>query len=123
MAQIVSSQVIAPEVPTLHLEGLWIIDADGKTVFANESMAQILGTTTDDLSGQDSFSFIFVEDLAAAQRLFAAKQAGSTAPFHFKLRRMDGSPIWVDVQGTPMHNAAGDFLGIVGTFTVSDIEE
>jgi PAS domain S-box-containing protein len=113
---------IAFPSPQTQTDGIWIIDAEGKTVFANDFMADILGTTPSELSGQDSFLYVFPEDLPAAQRLFATKQAGSRAPFHFKLRRADGSPIWVDVQGTPLHNAGGRFTGIVGTFTVSSIE-
>jgi PAS domain S-box-containing protein len=101
------------------LDGVWIIDAEGKTVYANDTMAQILGETPSALTGQDSFGYVFPDDRAAAERLFATKQAGSSAPFHFKLRRADGSHVWVDVQGTPMQNAAGEFTGIIGTFTVS----
>lgn len=112
-----------PDVTSSQPDGLWIIDANGKTVFANDAMARVLGTSTGDLLGKDSFLYVFPEDLSAAQRLFASKQAGSPAPFHFKLRRADGSSIWVDVLGTPMHNAAGQFTGIVGTFTVSDRQE
>jgi PAS domain S-box-containing protein len=104
-------------------DGIWIIDAEGKTVFANDSMAQILNTTTVDLIGKDSFLFVFPEDLPSARRLFSAKQAGSSAPFRFKLRRIDGSSIWVDVQGTPMRNALGEFTGVVGTFSVSDVQD
>ena len=104
---------------TSYPDGLWIIDSEGRTVFANDAMAGILGTTAADLMGKDSFLFVFPEDLPAAQRLFSSKQAGSPAPFHFKLRRIDGSPIWVDVQGTPTYNASGRFTGVVGTFTVS----
>jgi PAS domain S-box-containing protein len=112
---------IAFPTPRTQTDGIWIIDAEGKTVFANDFMAEMLGTTASDLSGRDSFQYVFPEDLQAAQRLFASKQAGSPAPFHFRLRREDGSAIWVDVLGTPMRNAAGQFTGIVGTFTVSDI--
>ena len=104
-------------------DGIWIIDAEGKTVFANDAMGQILGTSAADLIGQDSFVYVFPDDLPAAQRLFSQKQAGSPAPFHFRLRRADGSAIWVDVQGTPMRNAAGLFTGILGTFTVSETIE
>jgi PAS domain S-box-containing protein len=104
-------------------DGIWIIDSEGKTVFANEAMAEILGTTAAALIGTDSFEFVFPEDLASAQRLFSSKQAGSSAPFHFKLRRMDGSSVWVDVQGTPTRNASGRFTGVVGTFTVSDVQD
>jgi hypothetical protein len=56
---------------------------------------------------------------AAAQRLFDAKSHGDAKPFHFKLRRKDGSAVWVDVQGTPLYNAVGVFRGIVGAFSAS----
>jgi PAS domain S-box-containing protein len=68
--------------------------------------------------GRASFAYIFPEDVDEAQRLFDAKTRGDTKPFHFKLRRKDGSAVWFDVQGTPMHNAASTFRGIVGTFSV-----
>lgn len=103
-------------------DGLWIIDSSGATVYANEDMAEMLGTSVSDLLRKDSFLYVFPEDLGAAKQLFAAKQEGDRAPFHFRLRRVDGSPIWADVQSTPMRNAAGQFIGIVGSFTVSNIQ-
>ena len=102
------------------LDGIWIIDAEANTTFANDRMAEILGTTPTELAGKSSFDYIFPEEIAAAQKLFEAKIRGDSKPFHFRLRRQDGSAIWVDVQGTPMHNAAGEFRGIVGTFSVSE---
>lgn len=100
-------------------DGIWIIDSNAQTLYANAAMGQILGLDAADLIGQPSFDYIFPEDAAAAQKLFESKQHGDTNPFHFKLKRKDGSSVWVDVQGTPMRNAAGDFIGIVGTFSVS----
>ncbi len=99
-------------------DGIWIIGADAKTTYANERMAEILGTSPAEMIGQESFAYIFPEDVDAAQRLFDAKTRGDTKPFQFKLRRQDGSAIKVDVQGTPLFNAAGVFKGIVGTFSV-----
>ena len=92
-------------------DGIWIIDVKGSAVYASDRMAEILGTHRFELIGKPSFVFVFPEDVEAAQRLFDAKANGSTEPFHFELRRTDGSPIWVDVQGTPMRNAAGKFAG------------
>ena len=100
-------------------DGIWIIDAEGRTVYANDGMAEILGTSPSEMVGHPSFAYVFPEDVPDAQRLFDFKKQGSANPFHFKLRRKDGSAVWVDVQGTPMRNAAGEFQGIVGTFTVS----
>ena len=82
-------------------------------------MAEILGTSPSEMVGRPSFGYVFPEDVERAQNMFEAKIRGNAKPFHIKLRRKDGSPVWVDVQGTPMHNAAGEFKGIVGTFSVS----
>lgn len=98
---------------------MWIIDADASTVYANSAMCEILGTEASELIGSPSFNYIFPEDADAARSLFESKQRGGMSPFHFRLRRKDGSAVWVDVQGTPMHGPAGEFLGIVGTFRVA----
>ena len=90
-------------------DGIWIIDSHAITVYASERMGQILGASQAEMMGQPSFSYVFSEDVASAQELFDAKSRGGMDPFHFKLRRKDGSAVWVDVQGTPMHNAAGEF--------------
>lgn len=100
-------------------DGIWIIGPDAKTTYASDRMAEILGTSPSEMIGSDSFSFLFPEDVEAAQRLFEAKTRGDATPFRFRLRRNDGAAVWVDVQGTPMHNAAGVFRGIVGTFSVA----
>jgi PAS domain S-box-containing protein len=103
-----------------YFSPIWIIDALGNTMLANARMAEILGASPDEMIGEPSFSYVYPEDAVSAQRLFEAKSKGDSKPFHFRLRRKDGSEIWVDVQGTPLHNAAGDFNGILGTFTVSE---
>ena len=100
-------------------DGIWIIDAEARTTYANERMAGILGVTPFEMIGQPSFAYVFPEDLEAAQRLFDFKKQGSAKPFHFQLRRKDGSAVRGHVQGTPLYNAAGVFKGIVGTFTAS----
>ncbi len=101
-------------------DGIWIIDSNASTLFANAEMAHILGEDVEQLIGKPSFDYVFPEDVEAAQHLFESKQRGDKAPFRFRLRRKDGSAISVLVQGTPMHNVAGEFMGIVGTFRVAD---
>lgn len=101
-----------------HRDGIWTIDSEGKTAFASDRMAEILGTTAAEMIGRPSFEFVFPEDVDAAQRLFQAKQRGDIDPFEFRIRRADGSPVYVRVQGTPMFDDNGTFRGIVGTFSV-----
>jgi PAS domain S-box-containing protein len=101
-------------------DGVWIIDSDARTLYANSAMAEILGVDTSELIGAYSFEYVFPEDLEAAKKLFETKRGGDVNPFHFRLRRRDGSEVWVDVQGTPMRNMADEFIGIVGTFAVAN---
>ena len=63
---------------------------------------------------------MYPEDRPPAQQLFEMKRRGNAKPFRFKLRREDGSGIWVDVQSTPLREAAGIFIGIIGIFTIGD---
>lgn len=100
-------------------DGIWIIDADGKTLYVNRRMTEILGTSANEMIGEHSFIYVFPEDASAAQGWFEAKRSGDASRFHFRLRRKDGSAVWVDVQGTPMYDRTGGFNGIVGTFSVS----
>lgn len=98
-------------------DGIWIIDSNARTTYINQRMGEILGVCPEEILGMDSMEFIFPEDLKDAQRLFESKKSGDAETFRFRLRRKDGSGVWVHVQGTPMYNAAGTFNGIVGTFT------
>jgi PAS domain S-box-containing protein len=99
-------------------DGIWIIDAKANTVYANERMAEILGTTVTDLMGNPSFEYVFPKDRERARKLFERKKDGDSQPFYFHIRRKDGTPLAVDVQGTPMHSTDGEFIGVVGTFRV-----
>jgi len=68
-------------------DGLWIINAEANTIFANERMAEILGETVAEMIGRPSFAYVFPEDQPAAQRLFESKMQGNADPFRFRLRR------------------------------------
>lgn len=100
-------------------DGIWIVDAEGRTTYANDRMCEILGVSPAEILGQHSFEYVFPEDVSTAQRLFESKERGDANPFHFRLRRKDGSAVWVNVQGTPMLDGVGSFNGIVGTFAVA----
>ncbi len=55
-------------------------------------------------------SLLFPEDLEAA-KLFEVDTLAEFKPSCFRARRNDGSPLWVDVQSSPVRTASGDVYG------------
>jgi PAS domain S-box-containing protein len=98
--------------------GIWIVDAAGKTVFADDQMAAILGVATRaELIANPSSAYVFPEDLNTVLRMFDSKKHGDASPHQCRLRRKDGSEVFVHVQATAMKNEAGEFSGVVSMFT------
>jgi PAS domain S-box-containing protein len=103
--------------------GIWIVDATGKTVFADDQMAAILGVATRaELIANPSSAYVFPEDLDTVLRMFDSKKHGESASHQCRLRRKDGSAVLVHVQVTPMKNDAGEFSGAVSMFTCIEPE-
>ena len=98
-------------------EGIWIVSPEGRTVFSNRRMAEVLGVEFDSMVQQSCFACVFPEDAADAQRLFARALRGDRRPFDFRLRRADGSPTWVSISCMTMKNATGEAVALLGLFT------
>ena len=102
-------------------EGIWIVDPQGRTIFSNRRMAEILGADFESMPQQSCFECVFPEELADAERHFARTLAGDRRPFDFRLRRSDGSPVWVSISCMSVSDDAGVPIGLLGLFT--DITE
>ncbi len=102
-------------------EGVWVVSPEGRTIFCNERMAEILGTDVESLQRLSCFDSVFPADLEEAQRQFGLQIAGGGRPFDFRLRRIDGSAIWVGISCLPMYDDGGVCIGLLGLFT--DISE
>ena len=102
-------------------EGIWVVDPQGRTIFSNRRMAEILGVDFESMPEQSCFACVYPHELEDAQRHFARTLGGDSRPFDFRLRRADASPIWVSISCMPMYDAAGAPTGLLGLF--SDISE
>jgi PAS domain S-box-containing protein len=102
-------------------EGIWEIDAHGRTTFVNPSMAQMLGTTVVEMRGAALFAFMDGEGRALAAAALGERAHGSTKRLEFRFRRPDGSHLWTIVSTTGSYDAAGRHLGDVALIT--DITE
>jgi two-component system cell cycle sensor histidine kinase/response regulator CckA len=102
-------------------EGIWVVNPAGRTIFCNARMAELLGTDVEVLQRLSCFDSVFPDDLEDAQRQFGRQMAGIGQPFDFRLRRIDGSAIWVNISCMALYDDGGVCTGLLGLFT--DISE
>jgi two-component system cell cycle sensor histidine kinase/response regulator CckA len=98
-------------------EGIWTVDPQGRTVFSNRRMAEILGASYESMAERTCFDCIYPADLEEAQRRFSQCLNGDRTPFDFRLCRTDGSPVWVTISCMMVRDDSGTPLGLLGLFT------
>ncbi|MBA2448331.1 MAG: EAL domain-containing protein [Chloroflexi bacterium] len=102
-------------------EGIWEIDADLHTTFANQKMAEMLGTTVDAMLGMPIFSFMDDEGRALATAGMDRRLRGIAERYEVKYVRSDGSDLWAIVAANPVFDEAGRYAGALALLT--DITE
>ncbi len=103
-------------------EGVWVCDPQGRTIFSNTRMAEILGADFESMSQISCFDCLFPEDFEDAQNRFSHALGGGDSPvFDFRLRRADGSEVWVAISCMIFPDDTGAPAGLLGLFT--DITE
>jgi PAS domain S-box-containing protein len=103
------------------LEGVWTIDAESKTTFVNQKMAEMLGYTVEEIMGASLFEFLDEEGKAIAERNAERRRRGIAEEHDFKFRRNDGTDLWARLSSNPLFDETGDYLGALAM--VTDITE
>jgi diguanylate cyclase (GGDEF)-like protein/PAS domain S-box-containing protein len=102
-------------------EGIWVIDADSRTTFANQKMAEILGCTVEEMTGRSMFDFMDDEGRAIAAGNVERRRQGIAEQHEFRFLRQDGSSIWTLLNTSPIHDPRGGYAGALAM--VTDITE
>jgi PAS domain S-box-containing protein len=98
-------------------EGIWLIDKDFNTVFVNKKMSRMLGYSPEEMLGRNLDEFLgefgpSVEEL---------KREGIRESYERKIRKKDGTVIWVQASASPIIDEKGGFIGSLAMIT--DITE
>jgi diguanylate cyclase (GGDEF)-like protein/PAS domain S-box-containing protein len=101
-------------------EGIFIIDPDGDTVFANAMMAGMLGYSVDELRGRPIFDFMD-EDMRSLARHGLQRRQGIREQHDVRFRRKDGGELWTIIAANPIAESDGRYLGTLAM--VTDITE
>lgn len=104
-------------------EGIWGIDRDGITVFANAAIARILSTRPEEMIGQLFSSFFHPDDRVRVTQQFERRQRGYSDNYGAQLLRSDGTVAHVQMHASPV-SKDGVFVGAVAAVTdLTDLYE
>ena len=98
-------------------EGIWMIDCQGHTTFANDRMLQMLGIEADSLLGRHPAEFLVVDDLNMAAAVIRDTLGGLKCEFEPRFRHADGSILHLLGGTAPIRDEDGRILGAVATFS------
>ena len=92
-------------------EGIWQIDAEGRTTFANARMAEMLGCSVAAMQGKTLFDFMDEEGQCLARERLERRRQGIAEQHDFRFRRLDGGEIWTLLSTNPILDAQGCYAG------------
>ncbi|MGB9927097.1 MAG: PAS domain S-box protein, partial [Methanosarcina sp.] len=98
-------------------EGIWILDAETRTTYANERMEEMLEYSQEEMIGKLAFDFVDEEGKAILKLKMEERRKGISEIYEFKFIRKDGSPLWALISAKPIFNKDGKFAGSLGMFT------
>jgi PAS domain S-box-containing protein len=98
-------------------EGIWLIDTEARTLYANNRMAELLDVNAEDMLGHTMLEFVFPEDELEGYSHITSNLLGNNEQFDFRFRRNDGRPLHTLASTSPIRNAQGTIIGALGMFT------
>jgi PAS domain S-box-containing protein len=98
-------------------EGVWTIDAAGRTDYVNRRMADLLGYEPEDMAGRPLSDFMDPAGQQAAATYQERRRAGIREVHEFRFQRRDGTDLWALLATTPIPAADGGYSGALAMVT------
>lgn len=93
-------------------QGIWIIDTDYRTTFANQRLLSMLGLSSEEILGHSILEFNSENDPEILRDLLGNGQnSGSRVTFNFKFKRKRGDVLYAAVDVSPLVDAEGNLTG------------
>lgn len=102
-------------------EGIWQIDNDSRTTYANPHMAEMLGLSQDEMLGKTFYEFIDTSLQKQVRKLSRRRQQEGSIQTEIRYKRKDGSRIWGLVASSNLYDDKGQQIGAIALIT--DITE
>lgn len=98
-------------------DGLWVLDAQGGILFANEKLARLLGYSVSELVGTSAFELFDEANCEIFFRQIDRRLEGKLGSYEIQMTRRDGTQITCLIRGAPRFNAEGQCTGTLANIT------
>ena len=103
-------------------EGIVMADNDDVIKFVNKRYCEMLGYSKEELVGKVGYKILLDEDMQdVIKKKNLDRIKGITDRYSLKMKKKDGSPIFLEVSGTPVYDKSGNIIGSLGIH--SDVTE
>ena len=79
-------------------DGIYMVDAEGRTVSPNPAMADMYGYGVEEIEGMPVLDLHLPEDIPKAREALRRAERGGNVLERFSTRRKDGSQIWIEIK-------------------------
>jgi PAS domain S-box-containing protein len=98
-------------------EGIWTIDPQHRTTYANRYLAEMFGYTVDEMMGKHINDFMDEEGHRIAAQNLELRRQGISDIHDMKFIRKDGRTVWTLMSSNPMHDEEGRYTGALAMVT------
>lgn len=98
-------------------EGIWVIDDQERTTYANPGMAQMLGYSVQEMEGESLFDFMDEDGQKIARDNLGKRRAGVSDRHEFEFQSKDGRRVYTRMSTTPIFNEEGLYAGALAFVT------
>lgn len=102
-------------------EGIWVIDDQARTTFANRALENMLGCEPGEMLGRSVFDFVDQDEWARTAQGLERRRRGVAERQDQKYIHKDGSAVWVLMEASPLSDDAGHYTGALAM--VTDVTE
>ncbi len=100
-------------------EGIYCVNTSGVVVYANQRFCKNLGYALEEVMGKDIFQLLYNEEnIRLAKAKLELRKKGISDSYDVQVKPKNGEMLWVRMNGKPLQNEAGEFMGAIVVSTV-----
>ena len=101
-------------------KGAVLMNFEGRIAYANTHFCDLVGIDYTRVAGISFFDLIFLEDIDTAKELLELNKNSHAPPFRFRLRALDGTEVWADIQLASALTSSDVLWGLRATVTAAE---